>query len=57
MKRSTVIALAVSALGLSACQEDFAVKDVYEICENITCGGIATGFGWGSGSTIGIISS
>ena len=38
MKRSTVIALAVSALGLSACQEDFAVKDVYEICENITCG-------------------
>ncbi len=38
MKRSLLISLTVSALVLSACQEDFAVKDVYEICESITCG-------------------
>ena len=39
MKRSIWMALGMCLVVLSACQEDFAVNDVYEICESITCGG------------------
>ena len=39
MKKSFILALSILSLTLSACQEDFAVNDVYEVCGGITCGG------------------
>ena len=39
MKKSLILAFSLTSLTLSACQEDFAVNDVYEVCGGITCGG------------------
>ncbi len=39
MKKSFILAFSITSLTLSACQEDFAVNDVYEVCGGITCGG------------------